>query len=53
MAVPALLNPLIGQQVPGVIFAGTVAAGIVLVLTWVAMPVLVRLASNWLRAQTN
>lgn len=52
MAVPALLNPLLGQRVPNVIFAGAVAAGIVLVLTWVAMPVLVKLAGHWLRPET-
>src|SRR5690242_2557425 len=38
MAVPAALKPLIGQSVPSFIFAGAVAAGIVLVLTWGAMP---------------
>lgn len=52
MAVPALLNPLIGRKVPYFIFAGAVAAGIVLVLTWVAMPVLVKLARHWLRPET-
>jgi antibiotic biosynthesis monooxygenase (ABM) superfamily enzyme len=49
MAVPAALTPLIGQKVPNVIFAGAVAAGIVVVLTWVAMPLLVRLTSPWLQ----
>ncbi len=49
MAVPALLNPLIASNMPGVLFAGVVAAGIVLVLTWVAMPVLVKLARHWLQ----
>ena len=48
MAVPAALNPLIGNAVGPIIFAGAVAAGIVLVLTWVAMPILVRLAKRWL-----
>ena len=36
MAVPATLTPLIGKTVPNVIFAGAVAAGIVLVFTWVS-----------------
>lgn len=49
MAVPALLQPLIGGAVPNFIFAGAVAAGIVLVLTWIAMPVLVKLAAKWLK----
>jgi len=48
MAVPAALNPLIGQRVSNVIFAGAVAAGIVVVLTWAAMPLLVKLTRNWL-----
>ncbi len=48
MAVPAALNPLIGSKVSKVLFAGAVAAGIVLILTWVAMPVLVWLARPWL-----
>ena len=48
MAVPAVLNPFIGQSVPKILFAGAVAGGIVLVLTWVAMPLLVKLARGWL-----
>ena len=48
MAVPAALNPLMGQSMPNVLFAGAVAGGIVLVLTWVAMPMLVTLAKRWL-----
>jgi len=49
MAVPAVLHPLIGNRVPKVVFAGAVAAGIVLVLTWGAMPLLVKFARPWLR----
>jgi antibiotic biosynthesis monooxygenase (ABM) superfamily enzyme len=52
MAVPALLNPLIGTRVSNVLFAGAVAAGIVLVLTWVAMPLLVRFAQPWLQPKS-
>ncbi len=48
MAVPAALNPFIGQRVSNVIFAGAVAAGIVVVLTWLVMPLLVRIAQRWL-----
>jgi len=52
MAVPAALNPLIGQSVPKVIFAGAVAGGIVLVLTWAAMPLLVKITKGWLHPKT-
>jgi uncharacterized protein len=48
MAVPAILAPLLGRRVPGVVFAGFVAAGIVVVLTWAAMPLLVKAAHRWL-----
>ncbi len=48
MAVPAVLSPLIGRSVSNTIFAGAVAAGIVIVLTWFAMPLLVRFTRNWL-----
>ena len=53
MAVPAVLNPLIGQRVSDVIFAGAVAAGIVVILTWVAMPLLVRVARAWLNPKVK
>jgi antibiotic biosynthesis monooxygenase (ABM) superfamily enzyme len=52
MVVPALLSPVIGQAVSNTIFAGIVAAGIVIVLTWIAMPLLVRLAKKWLQPET-
>jgi antibiotic biosynthesis monooxygenase (ABM) superfamily enzyme len=48
MGVPAALAPLSGGVVPNVIFAGIVAGGIVIILTWIAMPLLVRLAKGWL-----
>ena len=46
-----VLEPMIGQSVPPVLFAGVVAAGIILALTWVAMPVLVKIATPWLHPQ--
>ncbi len=52
MAVPAALNPLSGQM-PNFIFAGVVAGGIVLVLTWVAMPALVKVARGWLQPKSR
>lgn len=51
MAVPAALYPLLGQRVSNALFAGAVAGGIVLVLTWVAMPILVTLAKGWLSSK--
>ena len=53
IAVRALLNPFIGQTAPHVIFAGVVAGGIVVVLTWVAMPLLVKVAHPWLQPPTH
>lgn len=49
VAVRVLLAPIIGSVLPGALFAGVTAAGIVLVLTWVAMPALVKLARPWLQ----
>jgi hypothetical protein len=53
MAIPALLQPLIGNRVSNAIFAGAVAAGIVLVLTWGAMPLLAWLARRWLQPKLS
>lgn len=49
IAEQALLNPLIGQSAPRVVHAGAVAGAIVVVLTWVAMPLLVRVARRFLQ----
>jgi antibiotic biosynthesis monooxygenase (ABM) superfamily enzyme len=48
MIVPALLAPLIGHSIPKFVFSGVVAAGIVVILTWAAMPLLVKVARPWL-----
>ena len=48
MAVPALLGPVLGDRVPPVIGVGIGAAVIVIVLTWAAMPLLVKVARPWL-----
>lgn len=48
MIVPAGLGSLIGNRVPNFVFAGVVAGGIVAILTWAAMPLLVRVARSWL-----
>lgn len=49
MLVPAILAPLLGPTFPRVLASGVIAAGIVLVLTWGAMPLLVKLARAWLQ----
>ena len=41
MLVPAILMPLLGPNSPQVLTAGLIAAGIVVILIWVAMPLLV------------
>ena len=46
--VPAILVPVLGPNFPQVLAAGLIAAGIVIVLTWVAMPLLVKIAHPWL-----
>jgi antibiotic biosynthesis monooxygenase (ABM) superfamily enzyme len=46
--VPAVLNPLLGPKFNFYIGAGIIAAGIVVILTWVAMPLLVKIAHRWL-----
>jgi uncharacterized protein len=48
MLVPAILMPLLGPNFPQVLTAGLIAAGIVVILTWVAMPLLVKVAHRWL-----
>ncbi len=48
MLVPALLLPLFGHQLPKVLVSGMISACIVVVLTWVAMPLLVKIAYRWL-----
>jgi len=53
MLVPAVFGPLIGQSVPKFIFAGVVAGGIVAILTWVAMPLLVKVARPWLHRPSH
>ena len=48
MLVPAILAPVLGPDFPQVFAAGLIAAGIVVILTWVAMPLLVKIAHGWL-----
>lgn len=53
MLVPALLLPLLGPPFPRVLASGVVAGGIVTVLTWIAMPLLVKLARPWLHPEST
>jgi antibiotic biosynthesis monooxygenase (ABM) superfamily enzyme len=53
MGVPALLAPLYPPGVPVWIRAGIGAAGIVLVLTWAAMPLLVKLFHGWIHGSSS
>jgi uncharacterized protein len=48
MLMRAILAPVLGPNVPQVPEAGLVAAGVVVILTWVAMPLLVKAAYPWL-----
>ena len=48
MLVPALLLAILGPNFPQMLAAGIIAAGIVVILTWVAMPLLVSIAHRWL-----
>ena len=48
MLMRAVLAPVLGPNIPQVFEAGFVAAGVVVILTWVAMPFLVKIAHPWL-----
>lgn len=52
MLVPRLLGPLLPGSLPLFVKAGFISAGIVLALTWAAMPLLVRAARPWLHPQS-
>lgn len=47
--VPALLARLVNPALHSVVFPALAAGGIVVVLTWLAMPVVVKLAQRWLQ----
>jgi hypothetical protein len=48
LVLPALLVPWLGLLMHRLLVAGVVAAGITATLTWLAMPLLVKLAHRWL-----
>lgn len=53
MLVPTILLPILGPAFPKVLASGVIAAGIVAILTWIAMPLLVKLAHGWLRPRKS
>jgi antibiotic biosynthesis monooxygenase (ABM) superfamily enzyme len=48
MLMRAMIAPVLGPKFPQVFEAGLVAAGVVVILTWAAMPFLVKIAQAWL-----
>jgi uncharacterized protein len=53
MAVSAIVVLALGRNVPLVLHGALVAAGLVIVLTWVAMPFLVKIAHPWLHPKSS
>jgi antibiotic biosynthesis monooxygenase (ABM) superfamily enzyme len=47
--VRAILAPALGPNLPQVLEAGCITAGVVVILTWIAMPFLVKIARPWLQ----
>jgi uncharacterized protein len=53
MLMRTILAPVLGPNFPQVLSAGLVAAGVVGILTWVAMPLLVKIARPWLHPENK
>lgn len=53
MLVPAILSPILPAALPRILASGVIAGGIVTVLTWGAMPLLVKLAHAWLHPENT
>jgi uncharacterized protein len=53
LVMQAVLSTGLGQNVPEFLEAALVAAGVVVILTWVAMPFLVKMAHPWLHPKTK
>jgi uncharacterized protein len=47
--VRAIVAPALGPSLPQVLEAGVITAGVVVILTWIAMPFLVKIARPWLQ----
>ena len=46
-----IVAPTLGPNVPQLLEAAVVTAGVVIILTWIVMPLLVRIARPWLRPE--
>ena len=53
MLVRAIVAPTLGPHLPEVLESGVVTAGVVVILTWVAMPLVVKVAHPWLRPKSE
>jgi antibiotic biosynthesis monooxygenase (ABM) superfamily enzyme len=53
MLVSTIVASVLGRNVPQVVHAALVAAGLVAILTWVAMPLLVKIAHSWLHPKSS
>jgi uncharacterized protein len=53
MLVRAVVAPTLGPKLPQVLESGVVTAGVVLILTWIAMPFLVKIARPWLQPESK
>ena len=53
MLMRAILAPMLGPNIPQVLEAGILAASVVVILTWVAMPFLVKIAGPWLHPKNK
>jgi len=51
--VSTIVASVLGRNVPQVVQAALVAAGLVAILTWVAMPPLVKIAHSWLHPKSS
>jgi antibiotic biosynthesis monooxygenase (ABM) superfamily enzyme len=47
-----IVAPALGPNIPQVVEAGFITAGVVVILTWLVMPFLVRIARPWLRPES-
>jgi antibiotic biosynthesis monooxygenase (ABM) superfamily enzyme len=51
MFISLILKPTLARNSPHVLAAGVVAGGIVVILYWIAMPLLVRVTRRWLYSE--